>query len=126
MMTKNNIYIFRNDVLWIMKVLGVNLFNSLTAKIASWKLLEQKITHFMRLRDLSVQLSFFVFHITICIFVCIVQSTLFIKNKKIFASKSFMNLEEVKCARILINLLISIAMLKKSSFSTKKFHTEGK
>ena len=121
-MTTNNIYIFRNDVLWIMKVLGVNLFNSLTAKIASWKLLEQKITHFMRLRDLSVQLSFFVFNKMICIFVCIVQSlsTLFIKNKKIFASKSFMNLEEVKCARILINLLISIAILKKIFFQHKE------
>ena len=82
MMTTNNTYILRIDVLWMMKVLGAKLFNSLTAKIASWKVLEQKITHFMRLRDLSVQLSFFVFHKTICIFVCIVKSTLIIKKKK--------------------------------------------
>ena len=31
-----------------MITLGANLFKSPTAKIASWKLLEQKITHFMR------------------------------------------------------------------------------
>ena len=50
----NNSYIFKNDGAWITMRLNAKLLNILIAKIASWKLLEQKLTHFIRSQDRSI------------------------------------------------------------------------